>query len=104
MSLFNLEERTVKGYNRSTTFTCFKNTTRSCHAAVLWPQLVMLILSRHGFALTTVLAPKDVIKRGTVFLKESKQVNRIHGSQQVEVELHQFYNVKGGICTPRLIE
>ncbi len=33
---------------------------------------------------------KDVIKRGTVFLKESKQVNRIHGHQQVEVELHQF--------------
>ncbi len=33
---------------------------------------------------------KDVIKNGTVFLKVSKQANRLHGAERVEGELHQF--------------
>ncbi len=33
---------------------------------------------------------KDFIKHGIVFLKDSKQANRLHGAEQVGVELHQF--------------
>ncbi len=33
---------------------------------------------------------KDFIKHGIVFLKDSKQANRLHGAERVEGELHQF--------------